>query len=286
MHTQQTVVAQIIQAIGEPDFAAITAESIRQYIAFELVAIVAHRRNSRPALLFDNFAVAGGHRGIENYIDVTYAVNPILVKAARHRGAFRARDFTIRACDLDTNLASYLVQSADEELGFRTVGWPERQEEIGLYFESGGEMVELSLYRPRGPRALDCAGLQELEKLQAPLAAAFNKHAALAPATASSVATLSAREKQVTQLLLRGCGSPQIALRLGISRHTVKDHRKQIFRKLGIGALAQLFALFRRPHPQSFELPPPGRDSVGGRMPACCQDQQPGNPHALRPDAD
>jgi DNA-binding CsgD family transcriptional regulator len=255
MRTQQAVVAQIIHAIGEPDFAAITAESIRQYIAFELVAIVVHplakqaAHNSRPALLFDNFAVAGGHRGIENYIDVTYAVNPILVKAACHRGALRARDFTIRAGDLDANLASYLVQSADEELGFRTLGWPERLEEIGLYFELGAEMVELSLYRQRGPRALDCARLRELEKLRAPLEAAFDKHAKLAPPSASCASMLSPREKQITQLLLQGCDSPQIAQHLGISRHTVKDHRKQIFRKLGIGTLAQLFALYRRPHP-------------------------------------
>jgi DNA-binding CsgD family transcriptional regulator len=252
MHTQQTIVAQIIHAIGEPDFVAITAESIRQYIAFELVAIVAHplakqaAHNTRPVLLFDNFAVAGAHRGVENYIDVTYAVNPILVKAARQRGVFRARDFTIRDADLDANLAPYLVKSADEELGFRTIGWPERLEEIGLYFESGAGMIELSLYRQRGPRALDCARLRELEILQAPLAAAFNKHAALAPQAARSVSMLSPREMQITRLLLQGCGSPQIAVRLGISRHTVKDHRKRIFRKLGIGTLAQLFALLRQ----------------------------------------
>jgi DNA-binding CsgD family transcriptional regulator len=249
MHTQPNIVAQLIHAIGEPDFVAIAAESIRQYIAFDLVAIVAHRRNTRPVLLFDNFAVAGGQRGLENYIDVTYAVNPILVKAARHRGAFRARDFAIRATDLDGNLASYLVKSADEELGFRTIGWPERLEEIGLYFESGTGMVELSLYRQRGPRPLDCASLRELEQLQTPLAAAFNKHATLAPRAACPVSMLSPREMQITELLLQGCGSPQIALHLGISRHTVKDHRKRIFRKLGIGTLAQLFALFRRLDP-------------------------------------
>jgi DNA-binding CsgD family transcriptional regulator len=249
MHTQQSLIAQIIHAIGKPDFPAITAESIRQYIAFELVAVVTHRHNSRPLLLFDNFAVTGCHRGMDNYIDVTYAVNPILVKAARHGGALRARDFTIRETDIDANLASYLVKSADEELGFRTVGWPERLEEIGLYFEFGTGMVELSLYRQRGKRALDGAGLQELQELRAPLAAAFNKHAALAPRAGSPVSTLSPREMQITELLLQGCGSQQIAWHLGISRHTVKDHRKQIFRKLGICTLAQLFALFRRLDP-------------------------------------
>ena len=55
-------------------------------------------------------------------------------------------------------------------------------------------------------------------------------------------ACLSPRENQVCDLLLLGCSSDAIALRLGISRHTVKDHRKQIFRKLGIASLAELFA--------------------------------------------
>ena len=58
---------------------------------------------------------------------------------------------------------------------------------------------------------------------------------------------LSPREREITELLLIGCSSEAIALRLGISRYTVKDYRKQIFRKLGIGSLAELFAL-RRAH--------------------------------------
>jgi DNA-binding CsgD family transcriptional regulator len=57
---------------------------------------------------------------------------------------------------------------------------------------------------------------------------------------------LSPREAQIAELMLAGCSSEAIALRLDISRHTVKDHRKRIFRKLGIGSLAELFALHRR----------------------------------------
>jgi len=54
---------------------------------------------------------------------------------------------------------------------------------------------------------------------------------------------LSPRETAISDLLLQGCSSADIALRLGISRHTVKDHRKQIFRKLNVHTLAQLFAV-------------------------------------------
>jgi DNA-binding CsgD family transcriptional regulator len=57
---------------------------------------------------------------------------------------------------------------------------------------------------------------------------------------------LSPREQEICGLLLAGCSSQAISLRLDISRHTVKDHRKAIFRKLRIGSLAELFALHAR----------------------------------------
>ena len=242
MQTQHSIFAPIIHAIGEREFPAVMAESVREWVAFDLVAIISHGRNDKPTLLFDNFDTVGGRDGVENYIHVTHAVNPIVCRAMRRAGVFRARDFTVATPESNANLRSYMVKSADEELGFRTLGWPERQEEVGLYFESAGRLIELSLYRRRARRADDWNTLRQLEALRLPLAAAFNKHAALFPRMPPRIASLTPRETEVTRLLLRGLGSAQIALSLGISRHTVKDHRKQIFRKLEVSSLAQLFA--------------------------------------------
>ena len=44
---------------------------------------------------------------------------------------------------------------------------------------------------------------------------------------------LTSRERQITQLLLRGLPTADIAQRLFISRHTLSDHMKAIFAKLG-----------------------------------------------------
>jgi DNA-binding CsgD family transcriptional regulator len=235
--------AHIIQAIGERNFPAVIAESVREYVAFELVAVISHGRNNRPALMFDNFDTVGARGGVQNYIRVTHAVNPILGYAMRHRGAFRARDFTIRTPEFDANLSPYLVKSPDEELGFRTLGWPERQEEVGLYFETSDGLIELGLYRRRARRTVDGHTLQRLAELSSPLAAAFDKHAAVMPRVPARTSRLSPRENAITELLLQGCSTMDIAVRLGISRHTVKDHRKQIFRKLEVRTLAQLFAV-------------------------------------------
>lgn len=57
--------------------------------------------------------------------------------------------------------------------------------------------------------------------------------------------SLSEREKDVITLVARGKNNPAIAKELGIARPTVETHRKNIYRKLKIGSVAELvrFAL-------------------------------------------
>lgn len=53
---------------------------------------------------------------------------------------------------------------------------------------------------------------------------------------------LSAREQQVTQLLVRGLATDEIAQALWLSRHTVRDHTKAIFAKLRVSSRPELTA--------------------------------------------
>jgi DNA-binding CsgD family transcriptional regulator len=54
---------------------------------------------------------------------------------------------------------------------------------------------------------------------------------------------LTSRECQITQLLLRGLPTADIAQRLFISRHTLSDHMKTIFAKLRVSSRPELTAL-------------------------------------------
>jgi DNA-binding CsgD family transcriptional regulator len=305
MQEQAAVLAPIIGAIGENNFAAVAARAVLEWVRFDLTAVVFHRRGAKPGLLFDNFDVAGGTQGIMNYVSVTHCLNPVLQSLTvasggtgggagggagagtgggadsgpgtgagagpgMGLGVFRARDFVIRAQGIGRRLRPYMIESRDEELGYRTIGWPENLEEIGLYFGADGGVIELGFYRERGTHGMSAEHLGALAVLGTPIAAAFDRHAMFTQrmrATATSASFVSAssdtstnlttalaesaamplsrRETEVAEMLLLGCGSEAIALRLGISRYTVKDHRKQIFRKLGIGSLAELFALHR-----------------------------------------
>lgn len=243
--TGQDVLAGMIAAIGAPDFAARAAQALCGFLDFELSAMIVHRADAGSSVIYDNFDRAGSRRGLENYVRVTHRANPML---ARHGdiGVCRARDFAIRGADLGQPLQALLLPAGEEELGFRTAGWPPMLEEIGLYFTGCGGVVELGFYRERASRPVSARRLGAFGALGGPIRAAFERDAALKPCAATAAATaLSPREREVRALLLGGFSTEAIALRLGISRHTVKDHRKRIFRKLGIGALAELFALGR-----------------------------------------
>ena len=256
----QSILPRVISAIGAKDFAAVTAGALCEFLGFELTAVFFHRSTGAPAIVCDNFSTVEGRVGIENYIRFTHRINPMLARASR-AGVYRARDFaaargeTRGAGDSSSSASSYVELNAREELGFRTVGWPRRQEEICLYVEAGAGLFELGFYRIRGRSAAPANKIRTLQALSAPIAAAFDRHEALracdrqiAREARDRTDALSPREREIYNLLLLGCSSATIALRLGLSRYTVKDHRKHIFRKLRVGSLGELFALGSRTH--------------------------------------
>lgn len=235
-----SILPRIIGAIGEPGFAAVAADELARFLGFDLSAIVVHRRDAKPAVLFDNFDRVDCRAGIANYVGFTHRINPMLARVPT-AGACRARDFGADVKTADS-VNAHIVMAAEEELGFRTLGWPRRMEEVGLYVDAWGGVVELGFYRERGRCSVSTSKLRALDDLSAPVAAAFDKHSALKAREVPAAALLSPREQEICALLLAGCSSQAIALRLDISRHTVKDHRKAIFRKLRVGSLAELFA--------------------------------------------
>jgi DNA-binding CsgD family transcriptional regulator len=54
------------------------------------------------------------------------------------------------------------------------------------------------------------------------------------------VYNLSEREVEIVKLIVNGLTSAEIAEKLFISEHTVKTHRKNIFKKVGINSISQL----------------------------------------------
>jgi DNA-binding CsgD family transcriptional regulator len=55
---------------------------------------------------------------------------------------------------------------------------------------------------------------------------------------------LTEREASIVELVLQGHSSESIGLRLGISTGTVKVHRRNVYRKLGISSQTQLLSIY------------------------------------------
>jgi DNA-binding CsgD family transcriptional regulator len=74
---------------------------------------------------------------------------------------------------------------------------------------------------------------------------------AKAPEIAAMLAAayeLTERELELTQLVARGLSTEQLAARLFISRHTVRDHLKAIFAKTGVSSRGELVAALYTEH--------------------------------------
>ncbi|MCU0750783.1 MAG: helix-turn-helix domain-containing protein, partial [Akkermansiaceae bacterium] len=57
---------------------------------------------------------------------------------------------------------------------------------------------------------------------------------------------LPKRQREVLELMLRGFSAKEIAVYLGISRHTVNDYSKALYRHFAVSGRAELTALFIR----------------------------------------
>ena len=71
---------------------------------------------------------------------------------------------------------------------------------------------------------------------------------------------LSAREREIAELLIHGLRTDELAGRLHISPNTLRDHVKSIFSKVGARSRPELVALISDQQPQRVERPARGRD--------------------------
>jgi DNA-binding NarL/FixJ family response regulator len=85
-----------------------------------------------------------------------------------------------------------------------------------------------------------------------------------APTPGTGGQALSAREESVLACLARGMNSREIAAALGLSPHTISNHRSRLMRKLGLHRVAQL-SLYAASHGLVDRIPSPARDRASGR---------------------
>ena len=135
--------------------------------------------------------------------------------------------------------------------------------ELGVELEHVRQLVgprepERAVGRRRDPVVPDVLAEHRGQRLRArngtwlvahasPLAGSGQVTLVIEPAKASEIAPivveaygLTSREVDVTRLIARGLSTDEIAATLFLSRHTIRDHLKAIFEKVGVSSRGEL----------------------------------------------
>ncbi len=243
-------VAKLIEEIGLTGFAANLIEVLRQQVPFDCALVMVYRPAQRPEILLDMLAHENRANSAKHYIGGAYLLDPFYIRAGHLRAPafFRMREIAPADFISSDYYVSYYKHShvADEV--------------NHLVPDSHGGVFAVCIERSD---ALDPFSDNDLAHLRACLpfiAAACQKHAALlAPMPEREPDAehlrltailenfgrdqLTRREYEVVHEILRGHSAASVALKLNVSVETVRVHRRNIYAKLGITSLAELFSL-------------------------------------------
>jgi DNA-binding CsgD family transcriptional regulator len=255
-------IADAIEHINSGSCPEHLVNAIATLVNFDMAMSVVYSRGAKPFYVYDTFRTEKAKRGLSNYINSTYVLNPIYTAYCDGimSGVFRLREESSR-----NRVNSYhyhtlkIKRILGEELEYLTEGWPQSMEEIFIAISlPADEMAEISLLRTRSKLGFTDADIAVL-KAHLPLIEAIYRQYWIKARCYASIDhseppinyllktvfddQLSCRESQVAELVLKGASGQVIADQLGISITTVKTHRKNLYLKLGITTQTELFSL-------------------------------------------
>lgn len=237
--------------MGDDSFGAALAEGIRTLVPYDSILILAYPAESRPRLLFDGSHHALRQNKVETYIEAAYLLDPFFLKSGEVEDPVLWRMADIAPDDFVSSdyVTSWYASS-------------NVCDEINLMARTGPDVVvAISLGRADGHDPFSRADQHRLEDVLPMVAALLAQHEPKTrdpggarrgdeahqrlEARLDSLGgdVLTAREQEVTRYILRGYSAQATADLLGLSAETVKVHRRNIYRKLGIGSVSELFSM-------------------------------------------
>lgn len=244
-------VADLVAARKGKAVAVGLARAIAYVADHEGTCLIAFHKKSRPEVLYHTLEPAGRKHYLERYLDGPYLLDPLYQLALQQKkpGLVRFRDATpdrFRSSEYyrqyyeRTHLRDemdYVVPVSKETTVVLVIG--RRTRMFGK-----AEVHRLQLIEPVVNACIKCIWDDRTSR-------ANNKksgttvHNRLADCFKNfGQARLTRRERQISQLLLRGHSSKSIARELGIAPGTVMVHKRNLFAKLGISSQYELFSLF------------------------------------------
>ena len=243
-------VAGIIGSTRGKDIAAGLTDAIGAAVEHEGTALIAFHKDARPDVLHHTLEPAGRKHYLERYLDGPYLLDPLYQLALRSSrptlcrfrdelpDRFRSSEYYRQYCERTHLLdeMDFIAPVSKQTTIVLVVGRRDRMfSKAELHrLELIEPLVQASLqriWRAWAERAVDSRGKDPVHKRLTECFDNFGR------------AVLTRRERQISQLLLRGHSSKSIARELGIAPGTVMVHKRNLFGKLGISSQYELFSL-------------------------------------------
>jgi len=243
-------VAEIIGSIKGKAVAAGLANAIGAAVDHEGTALIAFHKDASPDVLHHTLEPAGRKHYLERYLDGPYLLDPLYALALRSGNPtlcrfrdelpdrFRSSEYYRQYCDRTHLLdeMDYLVPVTKQTTVVLVVG---RRSRIFSKAELQrlkiiAPLVEASMrriWRAWVAKTGDSRGRDDVHRRLTECFENFGQ------------SVLTKRERQISQLLLRGHSSKSVARELRIAPGTVMVHKRNLFAKLGISSQYELFSL-------------------------------------------
>jgi DNA-binding CsgD family transcriptional regulator len=245
-----TAVAGIIESTRGKEIADGLIEAIDAVVEHEGTALIAFHANSSPDVLHHTLEPAGRKHYLERYLDGPYLLDPLYQLALRTKTAtlcrfrdelpdrFRSSEYYRQYCERTHLLdeMDYLVRVSRSTTVALVIGRRNR-----MFSKAELQRLELieplvhatirRIWRAWVSRSGDGKGKDDVHRRLTECFENFGK------------SVLTRREREISQLLLRGHSSKSIARELRIAPGTVMVHKRNLFGKLGISSQYELFSL-------------------------------------------
>ena len=240
---------RIVASIGTPGFASTLAAGLREITPYDYTVIFGYVGSARPLDLYDDFPPDRRRLHVEEYQEGPYLLDQFFLVSLElsEPGLWRLREIAPDRFYQGEYYRNYYAQTG-------------LAEEIG-YLISVNSQLNLVVSLMRKEKRFSNAELRALKRVWPVVDAACRKNwqdLALEDSERSQSmeeriegaflsigeGILTARERQVVELTLRGHSADAIGKLLEISPGTVRIHRRNIYTKLRISSQGELFSAF------------------------------------------
>ncbi|MXU65680.1 helix-turn-helix transcriptional regulator [Oceanomicrobium pacificus] len=248
-NTRRMALGRTIRAVGSADFMPSLMLYLAEVTPFQGCLLLLLDGTAPPRHIYDDVRAERRTVVIDRYLDGAYLLDPFFThyRQGGDPGAFRLRDVAPDRFQQSTYHKTYYrsIRLVDEAAILSPL--PDGR----TVFTSIGRREDAKRFSRR-----DIARFQDMLPIYDALLAQHFSHPRqdLEPddlprdidevlVTFDSPA-LTRRERDIAALILKGHSTASIAVIAGIAEGTVKIHRKNIYRKLGISSQGELFSLF------------------------------------------